>query len=247
MNNTAIITGASSGMGEATARLLASKGYQLLLGARRIEKLEALAKSLQTQYGVDVIAQQLDITNDKDLEAFEKTASKNFDKVDVLINNAGVADGGSPDVLSTDNIENVINVNVLGTIKLTRLFLPKMKTAKNGHIVNISSTAGHYPAGGFSVYAASKFAINGFTSSLRQELSPYNIRVTDIISGPTDTELISHHSNDEVRANVTDWFNSLETLKVKDIANGIYYAISQPQHVNVSDIVIRPVQASGIL
>lgn len=230
----ALITGASAGIGAATARLLARDGYGLILTARREERLHALAKELNSS---DVQVYGLDVRDAAAVEAFAKKAD--LSKVRVLINNAGLAKG-------TDRMQDaqladwdtMIDTNVKGLLYLTRAVLPHMLVAKSGHIVNLGSVAGRwvYPGGG--VYCATKFAVRALSEGLRMDLMGAPIRVTNIEPGMVDTEFSEVRFADKAKARKV--YEGMTPLSAMDVAETIQWCLSRPGHVNVQELVLFP-------
>ncbi len=238
----AIITGASSGIGAATARLLAMHGAKVVLTARRIDRLHTLQKEI-AENGGEALVVSLDVTQRKEVEAMAQKVLSAYGHIDILVNNAGLMPLSFIKNLKVDEWDRMIDVNLKGLLYCTAAVLPDMRKNKSGHILNISSIAGRrvFPAG--SVYCATKFAVGAFTEGLRQELATTeNIRVTAIEPGIVDTELLSTITDDVALAGVSQRKNSVHPLSSEDIANAIYYAISQPAHVNVNELLVMPTQ-----
>ena len=234
-----IITGASSGIGYATALSLAKEGAKLVVGARRTDRLESLVKEIEENNG-EILAQKLDVTKKSDCDDLVNTAIKKWGKVDVLVNNAGLMPLSFVKNLKVDEWDQMIDVNIKGVLYCTAAVLPHMREAKSGHIINISSVAGRivFPAG--SVYCATKHAVTAFSEGLRQELSPRNnIRVTTIEPGVVSTEL-TNTITDESLEKFVETSKQMEALKAEDIASAIIFAISAPNHVSVNEILVRP-------
>ena len=234
-----IITGASSGIGYATALSLAKEGAKLVVGARRTDRLESLVKAIEENNG-EILAQKLDVTKKSDCDDLVNTAIKKWGKVDVLVNNAGLMPLSFVKNLKVDEWDQMIDVNIKGVLYCTAAVLPHMREAKSGHIINISSVAGRivFPAG--SVYCATKHAVTAFSEGLRQELSPRNnIRVTTIEPGVVATEL-TNTITDESLEKFVESSKKMEALKAEDIASAIVFAIDAPNHVNVNEILVRP-------
>lgn len=235
------ITGASSGIGEATARRLAEAGAELILSARRGERLTALAAELAEQGATVRVA----VVNVADRAAMEKVGAELAEAggVDVLINNAGTMPISPLISGRVDEWEQMIDVNIKGVLYAINAVYKGMADRKQGHIVNISSIAARqtYPSAG--VYAGTKHAVRAISDTLRKEAIRYGVRVTDIQPGAVDTELpdsINHEKiRDAVKANM--YAEGSEILKPADIANAIYYALTQPAYVDVSELHIRPV------
>jgi len=234
-----IITGASSGIGYATALSLAKEGAKLVVGARRTDRLESLVKAIEENNG-EILAQKLDVTKKSDCDDLVNTAIKKWGKVDVLVNNAGLMPLSFVKNLKIDEWDQMIDVNIKGVLYCTAAVLPHMREVKSGHIINISSVAGRivFPAG--SVYCATKHAVTAFSEGLRQELSPRNnIRVTTIEPGVVATEL-TNTITDESLEKFVESSKKMEALKAEDIASAIIFAINAPNHVSVNEILVRP-------
>jgi len=234
-----IITGASSGIGYATALSLAKEGAKLVVGARRTDRLESLVKEIKANNG-EILSQKFDVTKKSDCDDLVNTAIKKWGKVDVLVNNAGLMPLSFVKNLKVDEWDQMIDVNIKGVLYCTAAVLPHMREAKSGHIINISSVAGRivFPAG--SVYCATKHAVTAFSEGLRQELSPRNnIRVTTIEPGVVATEL-TNTITDESLEKFVESSKKMEALKAEDIASAIIFAINAPNHVSVNEILVRP-------
>ena len=234
-----IITGASSGIGYATALSLAKEGAKLVVGARRTDRLESLVKAIEENNG-EILAQKLDVTKKSDCDDLVNTAIKKWGKVDVLVNNAGLMPLSFVKNLKVDEWDQMIDVNIKGVLYCTAAVLPHLREAKSGHIINISSVAGRivFPAG--SVYCATKHAVTAFSEGLRQELSPRNnIRVTTIEPGVVSTEL-TNTITDESLEKFVESSKKMEALKADDIASAIVFAIDAPNHVSVNEVLVRP-------
>jgi NADP-dependent 3-hydroxy acid dehydrogenase YdfG len=232
----AVVTGASAGIGAASARRLAQLGYQVVLGARRAPRLEKLARDL------DGIAVPLDVT---DPASVEQLASR-LPRVNVLINNAGLGKGLDPiETSSEDDWRAMLETNVMGLYRVTRALLPAMGRVPHAHIVNLGSIAGFevYPGGGG--YTASKHAVRAITKTLRLELVGRPIRITEVNPGMVETEfsLIRFHGDAERAARV---YQGLQPLSADDIADCVAWAVSRPPHVNVDEIVIKPVAQASV-
>jgi NADP-dependent 3-hydroxy acid dehydrogenase YdfG len=230
----AVITGASSGIGAATAVALGRLGFQIVVGARRLDRLERVA-------GEEGIAMALDVTDDKSIDAFVREVSKKFGRIDVLINNAGGALGMTPIEKAVD--EDWIGMwktNVLGLVWMTRACLPLLRKAKHGHIVNIGSVAGFETYKGGAGYTAAKHAVRAITRTLRLELNGEPIRVTEIEPGMTETEfsLVRFHGDRKAAKAVYD---GVKPLSAEDVADCVVFAVTRPPHVDVDEIVVRPV------
>ena len=231
-----LVTGASSGIGAATARALAGRGARVVLGARRLDRLEALAGDIKGQGG-EVLTVTLDVTRRAEMEAFAAAGRAAFGPVDVLVNNAGIMPLSTFALCQVDDWERMIDTNIKGVLYGIAAVLPEMKSRGSGHIINISSIAGHrvFPTSG--VYSATKFAVNAISEGLR--LEHRNIRVTVISPGATESELLESITVDEVKAHFQG--NPRARISADDIASAICYAIAQPAHVDVSEMIVRPV------
>jgi NADP-dependent 3-hydroxy acid dehydrogenase YdfG len=237
----AIVTGASSGIGEATALALASEGADVVITARRVERLEALAVRIKG-FGVRVLPLRVDVTDEAQVHQMAERASAEFGRTDILVNNAGVMLLGPIDGADTEDWRRMVNTNVLGLMYCTHAVLPIMKQNSVGHFVNISSVAGRTARAGAAVYNATKWGVGAFSEALRQEVFKHNIRVTIIEPGAVATELLEHITVPEVKQDMQQWVGSLTPLTAEDIAVSILYAVTQPSHVNVNEILIRPTE-----
>jgi NADP-dependent 3-hydroxy acid dehydrogenase YdfG len=235
----AIITGASSGIGYATALALSKAGAKVAIGARRVDKLEALAKKI-TDNGGDVFYQKLDVTQRSECDNFAKAVLEKWDSIDILVNNAGLMPLSFFKSLKVDEWDKMIDVNIKGVLYSTGAVITHMKEKKSGHIVNLSSVAGRVVFASGSVYCATKFAIAAFSEGLRKEFSARtNIRVTSIEPGVVDTELNDTITDESLKGFVENT-KKMKALHAEDIANAILYAVESPSHVNVNEILIRP-------
>jgi NADP-dependent 3-hydroxy acid dehydrogenase YdfG len=231
-----LITGASSGIGEATARLLARQGLQVVLGARRIDRLEAIAAEIRDKGGVAEY-RALDVTSLEAMQAFVAFAKDRFGRVDVVVNNAGVMPLSKLEALKIDEWNRMIDVNIRGVLHGIAAALPLFKQQQSGQFVNLSSIGGHnvYPTA--AVYCATKFAVWAISEGLRQE--PTDIRVTIISPGVTQTELAST-TTDAVAAQWLEEFRGA-MIPADAIARAIAFAIEQPAEVDVNEIIVRPI------
>ncbi|WP_048075727.1 SDR family NAD(P)-dependent oxidoreductase [Haloquadratum walsbyi] len=238
----AIVTGASSGIGEATARLLANEGVRVVLAARREDELEDLAAQIELDGG-DSLVVPTDVTDDADIQQLVDQTVDAFGQVDILINNAGVMLLEEVQDADTDNFQQMVDVNLSGLMKLTHAVLPIMQEHGSGHIINISSVAGRKSFPGSSVYSATKFGVNGFSEGLRQEVTGEgDIRVTLIEPGFVDTELDDHIPDEERKQQTKEVHETMDSLTSEDIARSITYAVGQPARVDVNELLIRPTQ-----
>jgi NADP-dependent 3-hydroxy acid dehydrogenase YdfG len=237
----ALITGASSGIGYSTAKALAREGAKIVAGARRIEKLNDLKAEIENQGG-EIAIQRLDVTQKDDCFDFANLAIEKYGNIDILVNNAGLMPLSFFKNQKIDEWDRMVDVNIKGVLYCTAAVIPHMTKNKSGHIVNISSTAGRivFPAG--SVYCATKHAITAFSEGLRQEFSVRsNIRVTCVEPGVVATELTETITDSSLSSFIEN-AKKMESLQADDIANSILYALQTPNHVNVNEILLRPVQ-----
>jgi len=238
-NKVAIITGASSGIGFATALALSKAGAKVAIGARRTDMLSELEKKIK-ENGGEVYSQKLDVTKKNECNSFVDNVLKKWGTVNILVNNAGLMPLSFFKNLKIDEWDQMIDVNIKGVLYCTGAVVTHMLENKSGHIINISSVAGRivFPAG--SVYCATKHAITAFSEGLRQELSVRkNIRVTCIEPGVVATELTNTITDESLQGFVEN-AKKMEALQAEDIANAIVYAVESPNHVNVNEILIRP-------
>lgn len=241
-NQTAIITGASSGIGQATAKKLAGKGIRVMLAARREERLIELKKEIEAAGGK---AEYLvtDVTSADDMEALAQATIDHFGQINILINNAGLMPLSLMSKRKIDEWDRMINVNIKGVLYGIAAVLPYMEKQKNGHIINISSVAGHIVWPGSAVYSGTKYAVRAISDGLRQEINPAdNIRVTIVSPGTVATELTDTITDEDVLLNLKKSSGKMEPLQAEDIAGAIAYAVEQPSHVDVNEILIRPRQ-----
>ena len=237
----AIVTGASSGIGEATAIALAAAGAKVALAARRSERLETLTQRIQ-QNGGEALPITADVANEAQVQDMVSATKDKWGRVDILVNNAGVMLLGQIYEANTEDWRRMFDVNVLGLMYATHAILPLMKAQGEGHIVNISSVAGRVANAGTGVYNATKWAVGAFSESLRKEVHKDKIRVTIIEPGLVATELPQHITNSEAKERAKAFYESVRSLDSEDIAAAIVYAVTQPPHVNVNEILIRPTE-----
>ncbi|MBK9290359.1 MAG: SDR family oxidoreductase [Bacteroidetes bacterium] len=233
-----VITGASSGIGEATAMLLAEHNTKLVLMARRKDRLEALAEKVK-EMGAEAMILPVEVTNRTQvLDAFSRVHEA-YGKVDVLVNNAGLMPVSFMDKLKIDEWDRMIDVNLKGLLYCIAGVLSSMKANRSGHIVNISSVAGRRVWPGFAVYNATKFGVTALSEAMRMELTPtFNIKVTVIEPGAVATELTQTITDQDILESFAK--RRITPLLANDIARAIKYAITQPDHVNVSEVVVMP-------
>jgi NADP-dependent 3-hydroxy acid dehydrogenase YdfG len=234
------ITGASSGIGQATAQHLAGLGARVVVGARRIDRLERLAAELRARGG-HVTARALDVCDREWFEAFVAATESAHGRIDVLVNNAGVMPLSDFSALRVDEWNRTIDVNVRGVLHGIAAALPRMKRLGAGHFVNVASIGAHRSYPGCGVYCASKFAVWAISDALRQEELEGDIRVTTISPGTTASELADHIA-DDAAAEAMESFRAV-TIDADAIARAVAFAIAQPQDVDVSEIVIRPTRS----
>ena len=235
-----VITGASSGLGEATARHLAALGASVVLGARRMDLLNTIAEEITAAGGQAAIA-QTDVTRPEDLQRLVETALAVFGKVDVLINNAGLMAIAPMSALKVDEWNNMIDVNIKGVLNGIAAVLPYFQAQNSGHFINISSVAGQkvFSPGG-TVYSGTKFAVSAISEGLRHELaaSGGTIRSTTILPGAIDTELTGGSSHAESAAGLKEFYK--QAIPADAVARAVAYAIGQPDDVGINEIVLRP-------
>lgn len=226
---TAIVTGASSGIGKAIAEKLAAEKMNVALVARSEDTLTSIAEELTSKYDANVIAVPTDVSNQSEIEEMVQQVEDAFGFIDVYVNNAGLMLDGAVTNGSLDEWEQMIDVNIKGVLYGLHQVIPKMIAKKSGHIINISSVSGQEVTKKSTVYSATKFAVRAISMGLEKELAYTGVKVTNISPGMVDTRLIN------------DYELKRKPLDASDIANAIYYAITQPEHVNMNEITIRPV------
>ena len=229
-----LVTGASSGIGEATARVLAARGATVVLGARRVDRLQALADDIAARGGTAVV-RALDVTRRDDVQAFADDALARFGRIDVLVNNAGVMPLAPLSALKTGEWDTMIDVNLRGVLHGIAAVLPAMERQRAGHVVNVSSIAGLFVMHSAAVYCATKYAVRAISDGLRMESDV--VRVTCVYPGAVESELAHTISHAET-AKAIDKFREI-ALKPEAIADAIAHAIAQPPEVDTTDIVVR--------
>jgi NADP-dependent 3-hydroxy acid dehydrogenase YdfG len=240
-NKVVVITGASSGLGEATARLLAARGAKLVLGARRLDRLEKLAADITAADG-EAIAVATDVAKRADVENLIKVAQVKFGRVDVLVNNAGIMPMAAMSKLKVDEWDQMIDVNVKGVLYGIAAALPGMRANKSGHIINLSSVAGlRVSAGVGTVYSATKFAVKAISEGLRAEVGPEGIRVTTLYPGAVASELVNGSSDADADAGMKAFYEANE-IPADSVARAVVYVIEQPAGVSINEITLRPTQ-----
>jgi NADP-dependent 3-hydroxy acid dehydrogenase YdfG len=234
------ITGASSGIGEATALAVAAAGGAVSLAGRRADRLEALAKRIE-ESGGRAAAIPTDVSFEDEARTFVSQTVKTLGGLDALVNNAGVMLLGPVEGADTEEWRRMVDVNVLGLLYCTHSALPVMREAGGGHIVNVSSVAGRTAAAGSAVYNFTKWGVCGFSEALRQEASHSNIRVTLIEPGFVETELQGHNQNPVVQRGVEEMRAKIgEVLEAEDIAEAIVFVLGQPNRVSINEVLVRP-------
>jgi NADP-dependent 3-hydroxy acid dehydrogenase YdfG len=238
----ALITGASSGIGAGTAKVLAANGFKVGIAARRIDKLNELKNEI-TLSGGEAFAIQMDVTDPESVKSGVEELVAAFGTIDILVNNAGLMPLSDIESLKVDEWNQMIDVNIKGVLNSTAAVLPYLKRQNSGHIINMSSIAGRKVFKGLSIYCATKFAIAAFSDGLRMELAPkFKIRVTNIQPGAVATELYDHISDTKYRNDMEELAKQMTFLTGEDIGNSILYAVSQPSHVNVSEVFVLPTE-----
>lgn len=228
---TAIITGASSGIGAGIAKELAKEGANVVLAARNLEKLGRIEKEIQKQQKGKVLTVQTDVTNKQNVENLVKKAEEAFHHIDILVNNAGQMLSSPVRSGKVEEWEKMIDVNIKGVLYSIHSVLPSMLERSSGHIINIASVSGFEVTKVSTVYSATKFAVRAISTGLEKELAKTGVRVTNISPGMVNTTL----------TNESSWNNERKKLETKDIAKAVVYAVTQPDYVNVNEITVRPV------
>lgn len=246
MNKIALITGATSGIGKAIALKLAKESYDIIITGRRKERLEELKVELTKANNIHVLTLNFDIRIYNEVEKSFSNLPKEWQDIDVLVNNAGLAVGLNPIHQGViDDWERMIDTNIKGLLYMTRLVSPGMADRKNGHIINICSIAGKDVYANGNVYCATKHAVDALSKGIRIDLLPYGIKVTQICPGAVETEFsLVRFKGDDNRAK--EVYKGFTPLYANDIAEAVYYAVSQPKHIDIQDVLIMPTaQADG--
>jgi NADP-dependent 3-hydroxy acid dehydrogenase YdfG len=233
-----VITGASSGLGEATARLLSAEGASVVLGARRVERLRSLADEL-TGRGGKALAVATDVADHGQVKGLVDAAVRAYGRIDVMINNAGLMPQAPLERLKVDEWDRMIDVNIKGVLYGIAAALPHMQRQKAGHFINVSSVAGHRVGPGFTVYAATKHAVRALSEGLRQEVKPYNIRTTVISPGAVATELPESVTEPDVAERIRKFYEQ-NAIPAESFARAVAFAIAQPEEVDINEILFRP-------
>ena len=236
----AAVTGASSGIGEATAAALAAAGASVAIGARRADRLEALAQRVESEGG-KALAVEVDVSDESQARGFIERTNEELGRLDVLVNNAGVMLLGPVEGADTEEWRRMVNVNLLGLLYCTHAALPIMREGGGGFIVNVSSVAGRNAHAGSAVYNLTKFGVTAFSEALRQEALYSNIRVAVVEPGFVGTELQGHSPNPAVQEATEKMREEIgEILEAEDIADAIVYTVSRPERVGINEVLIRP-------
>ncbi|HOW31772.1 MAG TPA: SDR family oxidoreductase [Bacteroidales bacterium] len=240
MSKTVLITGATSGIGEATASRFAKEGYNLVITGRRAERLDVLAAKLVENHGVKVLTLCFDIRKREEVESTIGSLTGEWRTIDVLVNNTGLAAGLDPiQQGSIDDWEQMIDTNIKGLLYVTRLVAPMMIEKRNGHIINIGSIAGKEVYAKGNVYCATKFAVDALTKAMRIDMLQHGIRVSQVCPGAVETEFseVRFKGDKQTAANV---YKGYTPLTADDIAEAIWWIAARPAHVNINDLVIMP-------
>jgi len=232
-----VITGASSGLGEASARLLSERGATVVLGARRADRLKSLVEELIGN-GSKALAVATDVTHYDKVKRLVDTSVQNYGRIDVMINNAGLMPQSPLERLKIDEWNRLIDVNIKGVLYGIAAALPYMKQQKAGHIINVSSVAGHKVGPGFAVYAATKHAVRALSEGLRQEVKAYNIRTTVISPGAVVSELPNTTTEPDIAEKVRKSYEI--AIPADSFARAVAFAISQPEEMDINEILYRP-------
>jgi len=233
-----VITGASSGFGEITARYLSERDATVVLGARRKDRIDALAKEINDNGG-KALAVETDVTDVKQVKNLVDKAVQAYGYIDVMLNNAGLMPQSLLEQLRIEDWDRMIDVNIKGVLYGIAAALPYMKEQKSGHIINVSSVAGHRVGPGSAVYSATKFAVRALSEGLRQEVKPYNLRTTVISPGAVATEL-PNSINDPGMSKALHEYYEMNAIPADSFARAVVYAISQPENVDINEILFRP-------
>ena len=232
-----VITGASSGLGEATARHLSALGARVVLGARRADRLQALAAELNR--GGKALAVATDVTDRDQVKRLVEAGVQTYGRIDVMVNNAGLMPQSMLERLKIDEWDRMIDVNIKGVLYGIAAALPHMTAQKSGHFINVSSVAGHKVRPGGTVYSATKHAVRVISEGLRQEVKPYNIRTTLVSPGAVDTELPDSITDPDVAVTMRKFYDDI-AIPADSFARAVVFAMSQPDDVDVNEILFRP-------
>ncbi|MFA1612451.1 SDR family oxidoreductase [Halobellus rubicundus] len=235
----AIVTGASSGIGEATAEALASRGASVVVAARREDELEELQAGIESEGG-DALVVPTDITNDDDIDALVDATLDEYGRIDILVNNAGIMPLSHIADVDRDTLQTTIDVNLSGLVKLTHAVVPTMLEQESGHVVNLSSVVGRFLMENASHYNATKAGVKMFGDSLRLDVAAEGIRVATIEPGSVATELPESIADEEIKEQIEELGESMRPLQPDDIARTIAFVVSQPPHVDINEVLVRP-------
>lgn len=238
-----VITGASSGLGDATARMLSAEGAIVVLGARRVERIESLADELNKKGG-KALSVPTNVTDAAHLKRLVDTAVKTYGRVDVIINNAGIMPHSPLERLKIEDWNQMIDVNIKGVLYGIAAVLPYMTKQKSGHIINVSSVAGHKVSPGGAVYSATKHAVLAISEGLRQEVKPYDIRTTVISPGAVATELPNSATEADVAAGMKKFYDDV-AIPADSFARAVVFAMRQPDDMDINEILFRPTRQAG--
>jgi NADP-dependent 3-hydroxy acid dehydrogenase YdfG len=238
-----VITGASSGLGEATARYLSAEGATVVLGARRVDRIESLAKELSDRGG-KALALTTDVTHHEQVKNLVDAAVQTYGRIDIMLNNAGLMPHSPLERLKIDDWDRTIDVNLKGVLYGIAAALPHMKQQKGGHIINVSSVAGHKVNPGGAVYSATKHAVLALSEGLRMEVKPYNIRTTVISPGAVATELPNSITEADIAQGVQKFYGAF-AIPPESFARAVFFAMSQPEEMDVNEILFRPTRQEG--
>lgn len=233
-----VITGASSGLGATTAKHLSSAGATVVLGARREERIKDLAREL-SEGGSKALAVKTDVSDRKQVKKLVDAAVNEYGRIDVMLNNAGLMQQSPLEALKLDEWDNMIDINIKGVLYGIAAALPHMKNQKSGHIINVSSVAGHKVTPAGVVYCATKHAVRAISEGLRSEVKPYNLRTTIISPGAIDTELPSHITHKESNEGINDYYQQV-AIPPDSFARIVAFAIEQPEDVDINEVLYRP-------
>ncbi len=240
-NKVVLITGASSGIGKATAMKLAKEGASVVLCARSEDEINNLKKKIENDGGKALVV-KTDVTKPADFEKAVTQTLTEYGTIDVLVNNAGLMPLSYVEKLKTDEWEQMVDVNIKGVLNGVAAVLPTMRKNKSGHIINISSSAAHNYFPGGAVYCATKAGVKMFSEGLRKELAPeYGINVTSIEPGAVDTNLFESITDDDIKEKLKG-MKEMTKMEAEDIANSIFYALNQPDRVNINDVYLMPTE-----
>lgn len=245
MSKIALITGATSGIGKATATLFAENSWNLILAGRRLDRLEAFSAELESDHGIQTHVLHLDVREQEAVATSISGLSNSWKKIDLLVNNAGLAAGADPiDQGLLDDWERMIDTNVKGLLYVSKAVIPLLKKQGQGQIVNLGSIAGKetYPKG--NVYCATKHAVEAITKGMRIDLLSYNIKVTNVCPGAVDTEFSNvRFHGDQAKADAV--YKGFDPLLAQDVAEVIWFVANRPVHVNINDILVMPTQQAS--